>query len=157
MPHYFAYGSNMSPHQMQSRCPGARPVCRARLEGWRFLITKRGTANIRPSAGAVVHGALWRIEPRHIAELDLWEGVKRRNFLRRSALVTVEGGRLLSAFVYVSHRDRPGVARTSYMMTAVIPGGLHFGLPPEALDELQSWLPPRPIGDRRVRYVGRRG
>ncbi|KAI1880333.1 hypothetical protein JX265_001954 [Neoarthrinium moseri] len=43
---YFAYGSNLSPTQMQSRCPGSIPLGLARLRGWSWLINARGYANI---------------------------------------------------------------------------------------------------------------
>jgi hypothetical protein len=50
---YFAYGSNLSAHQMEHRCSdapavSARPVAVARLDGWRWLICERGYANIVP-------------------------------------------------------------------------------------------------------------
>ena len=48
---YFAYGSNMSVGQMRARCPAARAVGPAQLDGWRFFINRRGTAAIRPAAG----------------------------------------------------------------------------------------------------------
>lgn len=50
---YFAYGSNLSPHQMQHRCTdsaatSAVPVAVARLDGWKWVICERGYANIVP-------------------------------------------------------------------------------------------------------------
>ncbi|KAI1413174.1 hypothetical protein F5Y13DRAFT_161727 [Hypoxylon sp. FL1857] len=43
---YFAYGSNLSPTQMQVRCPSSPPVGLAYLPGWTWLINERGYANI---------------------------------------------------------------------------------------------------------------
>ncbi|KAI1136003.1 hypothetical protein F5Y05DRAFT_392643 [Hypoxylon sp. FL0543] len=43
---YFAYGSNLSPTQMQVRCPSSAPIGLAHLPGWTWLINERGYANI---------------------------------------------------------------------------------------------------------------
>ena len=50
---YFAYGSNLSPHQMHHRCldspeTSAVPVAVARADGWKWVICERGYANIVP-------------------------------------------------------------------------------------------------------------
>ncbi|MEO1649822.1 MAG: gamma-glutamylcyclotransferase family protein, partial [Pseudomonadota bacterium] len=70
MPLYFAYGSNMSPRQMQRRCPGARAVGAAVLQNWSFLIPAGRGANVRPMRGGVVHGVVWRVTGPHVAALD---------------------------------------------------------------------------------------
>jgi gamma-glutamylcyclotransferase len=89
---YFAYGSNLSPTQMMTRCPGgSAPVGLARLRGWKWLINKRGYANIvlvpatsstitttTPSAeSSVVYGLLYTLEPIDEEKLDVYEGVPR--------------------------------------------------------------------------------
>lgn len=154
---YFAYGSNMHPRVMQARCPGARPLGTARLDGWRFLISKRGTASIWPAAGRAVHGVLWKCNLAHIQALDAYEGVRWGNYLRRRLMVVRRGG-YVSAFVYTGNRHMPGVGRSNYLLSAVIPGARRFGLPENYIEFLESWLPRRPLGahgpDRR--YVGRR-
>ena len=43
---HFAYGSNMSRALMRRRCPGARGLGPARLEGWRYIITRDGYASL---------------------------------------------------------------------------------------------------------------
>lgn len=43
---YFAYGSNMSTEQMRERCPTATAVGLAKTVGWRWIINRRGYANI---------------------------------------------------------------------------------------------------------------
>ncbi|KAI1405415.1 hypothetical protein F4819DRAFT_444300 [Hypoxylon fuscum] len=45
---YFAYGSNLSPTQMQDRCPQSPPIGLAHLPGWTWIINERGFANIVP-------------------------------------------------------------------------------------------------------------
>ncbi|ODM18283.1 hypothetical protein SI65_06154 [Aspergillus cristatus] len=61
-PLYFAYGSNLSPTQMRSRCAfhpslSAKPVALARLDCWRWFICNRGYANVLPPEELrIVHG-----------------------------------------------------------------------------------------------------
>lgn len=154
---YFAYGSNMHPRVMGARCPGARAIGPARLEGWRFLITKRGTASIWPDEGREVHGVLWRCSPSHIEALDAYEGVRWRNYFRRRLFITQETAEA-GAFVYTSSRHMPGVGRSNYLLSAVIPGARHFGLPASYIDHLEIWLPRRPLAGHGAgrRYTGMR-
>ena len=153
---YFAYGSNMSPKQMQARCPGARPAGKAELSGWRFIITKRGTANIVPAEGGTVIGTLWRCLPHHLAMLDRYEAVRLRIYRRRTVVVRLGEGHAAHAIVYVASLHQPGRARREYLTTAVLPGARAFGLPDAYLAEIAQWLPPGRVGAAKPRYRGRR-
>jgi Gamma-glutamyl cyclotransferase, AIG2-like len=64
---YFAYGSNMDRSAMKRRCPGARAIGPAVLDGYRFFVGRDGWGSVAPSASDVVHGVLWRLTPRDIA------------------------------------------------------------------------------------------
>lgn len=80
---YFAYGSNMSHAQMQTRCPDLVFIGAVRLEGYRFVYDgyeeyrKGAVANIVPDAdpGAdpnskgIVWGGLYKVTPENIANL----------------------------------------------------------------------------------------
>lgn len=154
--HYFAYGSNMLRAQMAERCPGAQLLGPARLEGWRFLTTKRGTANIVRDRQAIVHGALWRCTPRHLYRLDQFEGVSFRNYLRRFVTVRRADGHECSALIYWAPRHLPGTARIDYLTTALIPGAEALGLPENYVEELRHCLKSKfVIGMGRNRYRGR--
>ena len=71
---YFAYGSNMQRAAMARRCPGARALGPAALEGYRLLRRARrlGFGHARRAA-LRVHGVLWRLTPRDIAALHAYE------------------------------------------------------------------------------------
>jgi gamma-glutamylcyclotransferase (GGCT)/AIG2-like uncharacterized protein YtfP len=154
---YFAYGSNMHPRVMGARCPGARAIGPARLDGWRFLINKRGAASIWPDADHAVHGVLWWCNLGHIEALDAYEGVRWRNYFRRRLFVAQDAGEA-GAFVYTGSRHMPGVARPNYLLSAVLPGAREFGLPRCYIAQLESWLPRRPLGAHGPgrQYLGRR-
>jgi gamma-glutamylcyclotransferase (GGCT)/AIG2-like uncharacterized protein YtfP len=153
---YFAYGSNMSPVQMEERCPGAESMGAVRLDGWRFVITTFGTANIVQERHAHLHGVLWRCTDQHLATLDEFEGVRVCAYLRRDVTVLDTSGVAHAAIAYVSGRPHPGKGRIDYMLTAVLPGARHFSLPPAYVCELESWLPDGPHEVPAERYRGRR-
>jgi hypothetical protein len=56
MTFYFAYGSNMHRLAMKRRCPSARAVGPAALNGYRFFVGLDGWGSVGPSAGHIVHG-----------------------------------------------------------------------------------------------------
>lgn len=75
---YFAYGSNLWPPQMRSRCPSAKVVGAATLEGWSAVYDKPsgdGSAklNIRPDADGSVDGVIYEIEDGERQSLDAAE------------------------------------------------------------------------------------
>ncbi|RAK77149.1 gamma-glutamylcyclotransferase family protein [Aspergillus fijiensis CBS 313.89] len=98
-PLYFAYGSNLSPSQMATRCvhspASSVPLAIARLPHWRWLICQPGYANVLPPpemrvgpqagvqgdevpvAGAedAVYGVLYAMDERDERLLDGFEGV----------------------------------------------------------------------------------
>lgn len=156
MRYYFAYGSNMLPAQMAMRCPGAKALGAAQLSGWRFHANKRGSASVLPRKGHMVHGVVWRCTHAHFHSLDCYEGVSWGNYRRRLVRVQLASGREIFAGVYAGTRVHDGRARVGYMITAVLPGAEIFGLPDEYIAELTSWLPQRPIGDKRTVYRGRK-
>ncbi len=154
---YFAYGSNMHPRVMQERCPGARALGPARLDGWRFFVNRRGAASIWPVPGEAVHGVLWACDLAHLGPLDAYEGVRWHHYFRRR-LIVAKDHRHLGAFVYTGVRPMTGRARPNYMLGTVLPGARRFGLPEDYIAYMESWLPRRPVGahGHANRYVGRR-
>ena len=70
---YFAYGSNLNHDQMSQRCPEAVFVDAFYLRNWRLQML--GHANILPQPGDTCPGALWKITPRCLEALDIYEGL----------------------------------------------------------------------------------
>ncbi len=125
------------------------------LDGWRFIIARRGGANIVRSPGARVYGVLWAVNQTHIAALNGWEGVAHGVYRRTYLRVTASSGDV-TALTYIARRRWPGPGSVRYLTTAILPGACAFRLPKPYRDELASWLPARPIGPTRLRYRGRR-
>ncbi|KAI0405021.1 hypothetical protein F4802DRAFT_565384 [Xylaria palmicola] len=72
---HFAYGSNLWLEQMAVRCPNSYYVGRAVLPDYRWLINKRGFANIVPASGYSVHGLVYELGAGDEIRLDKSEGV----------------------------------------------------------------------------------
>lgn len=115
---YFAYGSNLDVDQMANRCPGARLVGRAWLDGHRLAFA--GTSRLWGGGVATVVEAPWRSVPGALYEagsgdfevLDAVEG--HPWFYRRCGLdVRSEDGTVRAAVVYVLDASAHGLALPS--------------------------------------------
>ncbi len=141
---YFAYGSNMSRTRMGRRCRHATAIGRARLEGWRFLVTRDGYASVVPAPGAVVHGVLWRVSARDLAALNAYESLDSGLYVRRTLPVRA-GDRIVAALVYVGRESKPGKPRPGYQR-ALVAAAREWGLPDRYVQSLERWG--QPFGTR---------
>lgn len=138
---YFAYGSNMDVQAMAARCPGARPVARARLDGHAFRVNRNHHATILPAAGKVVHGLLWAITDDDRRRLDDYEGVAINLYRRHDVTVTLDDGRAVTALTYMARNVEATLTSGPYF-DAVLAAARALALPPEYLDELEGWRAP---------------
>ncbi|KAL8847178.1 MAG: hypothetical protein Q9221_007779 [Calogaya cf. arnoldii] len=74
---YFAYGSNLSLSQMTARCPSSSYIGIARLTHYRWIINRRGYANIvqTENPSDIVYGLVYVLTNDDEEQLDLREGV----------------------------------------------------------------------------------
>src|SRR5262245_9745415 len=143
---HFAYGSNMSADSMRRRCPAARALGPAQLDGWRLMIMRDGYATVARAPGASVHGVLWRLTPRDLAALNIFESLDSGLYVRR-ILPVRQGARVAPALVFVARERRPGRARPGYQ-DAVVASAREWGLPAHYLDALSRFIPSRLPGTR---------
>jgi len=82
---YFAYASNLSKKQMQSRCPDSRPLFTAVLPNYKLVFVgwsrqwRGGTASIKAVRGERVRGAIYEISDLCLRRLDKFEGCPQEN------------------------------------------------------------------------------
>ena len=69
---YIAYGSNLAVDQMAHRCPDAKVIGTAILEGWQLLF--KGCATIEPNPEKNTPVLVWEISERDEKGLDYYEG-----------------------------------------------------------------------------------
>ncbi len=135
---HFAYGSNMSRALMHRRCPDVAALGPARLDGWRFMITRDGYASVTRAPGSRVHGVLWRLSPRDLAAVNAYENLHAGLF--RAAMLPVRHkGRLRRALVYLGRNAAAGRPRPGYQDRIVIPAARDWGLPARYVAELARW------------------
>ena len=146
MTHYFAYGSNMSRTMMRRHCPGATAIGLAALRGCRFVITTDGYASIVPSRGGMVHGVLWRLTPRDLAALNIYESVDSGLYSRMLLPVRTSAGRV-AALIYVARSRGKGQPKPGYL-DVVLDAAREWNLPKAYVRSLARWSPTRWRGGR---------
>ena len=105
---YFAYGSNLNIEQMKRRCPDSVGISAAELSDYKLV--ERTYADIEVAAGECVHGALYQISERDLANLDHYEGYPDY-YTRDEVLVIDNAGVFHKSWVYImtdecgKHRD----------------------------------------------------
>ena len=144
--YYIAYGSNLNLKQMSRRCPTARPLGTAELDGWTLLFKGSKTGSyltIEPKEGSSVPVAVWEVSERDEHYLDIYEGYP--NFYYKKELeITFTGiltkrKRTRTAFVYIMHEERPlGIPSNMYMQTCM-EGYFNFGFQYETLWEAYDY------------------
>jgi gamma-glutamylcyclotransferase (GGCT)/AIG2-like uncharacterized protein YtfP len=147
---YFAYGSNMDPHHMTSRVPGARVFGPAKLDGFRLAFSvystewEGGAANLELDQDAHVWGVLWEVPEDQTGGLDAFQG--HPTFFRREDVVVEGPNGPAIAFTYrVAHQEGTYVRPTDTYVQLLRSAIRVHGLPPEALDMLdRAARPPKP-------------
>ncbi len=142
MTHYFAYGSNMDPKQMASRCPGAMAVGRARLADYELAFVwdspgwGGGVATVVPSSGREVWGVLWDLTDEHAEALDRYEGVAIGAYVREHLDVEADEG-LVNALIYLATDTREKLPSGRYV-DALVRGAKAHGLPADYVEQLRA-------------------
>jgi cation transport regulator ChaC len=113
VPPVFAYGSLMSLAELRTTCPGAEPLGRARLSGYRLAFTRlsrrwgAGVADVVADDGAEVWGVLHRVPAAEMPALRAREGAGVGAY--REVAVRVEhAGGLTAAVTFAVVRKEPG-------------------------------------------------
>lgn len=149
---YFAYGSNLDPVQMSSRCTGSRTVGLAALHDHRLAFPLHsdawggGVAGVQPAHGAVVWGELYDLTADDLAALDGYEGFRgsgdQHNVYDRDQvtvdLVRPDDGsfpRRVRAWTYVPRPANPTPPSRRYLDT-ILRGARHHRLPEEYIEAL---------------------
>lgn len=140
--YYIAYGSNLNVWQMRYRCPDAKIVGTAVLDGWRLLFkgSKSGAyLTIEKDENGCVPVAVWSVSETDEQRLDRYEGFPSF-YYKKELPVTISGirtGRISkrNAFVYIMHEERPlGIPSSAYIKTCA-EGYRDFGFDTEMLFE----------------------
>jgi len=104
---YIAYGSNLNLEQMNRRCPTAKAIGTAILEGYELLF--RGdnggaVATVENKEDGSVPVLVWELEPADEAALDIYEGFPY--FYRKETVKVRIGNEWLETMVYIMNEGR---------------------------------------------------
>lgn len=134
---YFAFGSNMDGKQMHRRCPGARAIGRATLQGWSLAfrrgVSSDGVATIVPEVGAVTRGRVWSVTESDLLSLDRHEGVRIGIYGRAEVAVDLDGRELQATAYVLQNTDAPAAAPSSDYLSRIATGWASCGWPLSAL------------------------
>jgi gamma-glutamylcyclotransferase (GGCT)/AIG2-like uncharacterized protein YtfP len=142
--HYFAYGSNMDPLQMEKRCPGAVVIGPARLDDHRLTFVwdspgwGGGVATAQTAPGDHMWGVLWDLTDEHVRSLDEYEGVAMGAYTRDDAKVQYSGDRV-NAMIYLATDTRYKAPSARYV-GALIRGATAFAIPDDYIERLRAML-----------------
>ncbi len=137
---YGAYGSNMNLEQMACRCPAARRLGPALLEGYRLVFRgARGSAvaTIEPCAGGKVPVLLWAIGIGDEAALDRYEGFPK--LYRKEQLHVRVGSRHVRAMAYVMNGGHPQELPGSSYYNVILEGYRASGFDESILNDAVSF------------------
>jgi gamma-glutamylcyclotransferase len=114
MKFHFAYGSNLWRKQMKDRCPNHRVIGNGVLEGYRWIISSRGYANIVKSSTDEVRGVIYELSESDELSLDCYEGVQSGAYLKEMMTVEFEGERR-KCLVYIDPVEEEGKPKQEYI------------------------------------------
>lgn len=138
---YLAYGSNLNLRQMRIRCPHAKLIGYADVEGYRLMFRGSGSGSylsIEPKVGKSVPCGVFKITESDERSLDRYEGFPR--FYHKKEITTFLNAlngksRLVSAMVYYLPKNCPvGLPSASYIRTCK-EGYINCGFDEEILKE----------------------
>ena len=140
---YFAYGSNLSPGRLATRCPSARFVGTGRLDGFRLAfarLSKRwggAVADLLPDRASKVWGSVFDLSDEDLHELDAYEGVPLAYYRKRIAVVGTDGRPVDAWCYFVSSKEPESLPSTRYW-NAIVQGAVEVGLPGDYIAFLRA-------------------
>lgn len=144
---YFAYGSNMNPQQIKTRCLGAEVLAVARLVDHRLAFFGSSTVwdgaleTVVPAPGRDVWGVLYALSPLDADSLDAWQDARFDGtgaYFHFPVVVVDVLGQCHEALLYKKDLlGRPQKPSREYL-EHIARGAETRGLPPEYIDNLRG-------------------
>ena len=141
---YFAYGSNLSQAQMGVRCPMAKGLGVAVLEGHRLSFTafsrlwSGGVADVVETVGDKVWGLLYELMPEDLAALDTYEGYPHLYDRRLLPVVREANHSAVEAWVYFVVNKQDFVTPAAKYLAVLVECSKELGFPQEYVADLES-------------------
>jgi hypothetical protein len=135
---YWAYGSNLCERQMARRCPDAIKFGPMEVQDCALIF--RGAADVTVRRGTATSGGLWQITTRCERELDAYEGVSSRHYMKKYFQIRIAKKPYTCLFYQMRTSDGIMPPTERYIDT-IAEGYRDFGLDLERLDAAlqESW------------------
>jgi len=133
---YLAYGSNLNLVQMGYRCPDAKVIGTAVLNGYRLVFRgdrHTGVATIEQERGSAVPVLLWEITKRCEQALDRYEGYP--HLYRKEQLTVDLDGQEVRSMAYVMNEGPPPAMPGAYYYATILHGYRDCGFDEKILKE----------------------
>ena len=127
---YLAYGSNLNKNQMAMRCPGAKVIGTAYIEGYQLLFKGSRTGSfltIEEQDGGKVPVGVWEVSERDELSLDFYEGYPTFYYKKPVKVTLNETGKEINAFVYIMHEERKLGIPSQFYINVCMQGYMDFG------------------------------
>jgi len=138
---YFAYGSNMEPSQMQTRCPGYTILGPACLAHYTLAFTRwsrswnSGTADILPEKGKDVWGILYNLTFENLRRVDKFADYPT-SYVRQDVMVR-QNKEILPAFTYIAIRQGIFAPSKAYLNKMIL-GATESKIPDQYIGLLKT-------------------
>lgn len=137
---YFAYGSNMLPARLQTRCTSARVIGTAMATGYDLEFSKlsndgSGKATLVAAANVSTPGILFEIDKCDRTELDRAEGPGYERMDDFSAETGT--GKRITATTYIASTTHRQLKPFDWYLALVIAGAQHHALGDEHMERLR--------------------
>lgn len=144
--YYIAYGSNLNITQMRFRCPEARVIGTATVEGYRLLFKGSKTGSyltIEKAEGYSVPVGVWEVTERDEKNLDRYEGYPDFYYKTEMQLKVkgIKTGKIYdrTCFVYIMHEDHKIGIPSEYYVRVCAEGYRFFKFDPTKLVEAYNF------------------
>ena len=142
---YFAYGSNLSVDQKESRTGTIRRAISCRLSGYRFAFNKRGLdgtmrASIVEDESEEVWGVAFLCDEAAMANLDVFEGVAGGHYGRLAIeVISTPDEARIDAVTYVAGEEFicPEGEPSREYLDRIIEGARKHGLPSDYVEQIE--------------------
>lgn len=115
---------NTNAGEMRHRCPDSVCIGSAVLADHKFQFNIH--ADVLPCSGGAVHGVLWRISSRCLANLDILEGYP--DYYRRKLVEVVSCGSTYTAWVYYMAEAGVPQPPSNFYLDCLLEGYTEHGL-----------------------------
>lgn len=145
MRYYFAYGSNLSPSQMQHRCPGAEAVYKHTLKGYKLVFRLYADIEYTGNEADTVPGVIYKISANHESDLDRFEGVSSGSYRKETFRFRDKHRHWHNVLFYKKNGDMICSPSSAYL-SRIKRGYEHYALATaklqEAVKHAEDYIPP---------------